>query len=233
MYSPTILFVLTSHGRLGNTGRPTGYYVSDLAHAAAVFRDAGYGMDFLSVRGGDAPREEGVNLADPVVAGFLGDPGTAERLRATLAPRDVRPDEYAAVYFAGGHGTMWDFPYDEALAALTRGVYESGGIVAAVCHGSAALVNVTLGDGSHLVAGRRVACFTDAEEASIGLDEVVPFPLESTLAGLGALLSTAPDFQEHAVLDERLVTGQNPASATKVAQLVTAALRAQARPLER
>lgn len=119
---------------------------------------------------------------------------------------------------------MWDFPDDDDLARVTREIYESGGVIAAVCHGPAALVGVTLSNGRPLVEGRRVAAFTDSEEAAAGLSAVVPFLLQTRLEELGAKHSAAPDFEAHVVTDQRLVTGQNPASATGVAESVLLAL---------
>ncbi|GAA3444149.1 type 1 glutamine amidotransferase domain-containing protein [Planomonospora venezuelensis] len=216
-----ILTVLTSHDRLGETGRTTGFYVSEAAHPWEVFHAAGFEMDLASVAGGRPP-QDGYDPEDPVQAKFLQEYG--ERLRSTPRVADVDPARYDAVFFAGGHGTMWDFPGGEGIAELARSVYENGGVVAAVCHGPSALVNVTLSDGSHLVAGKRVAAFTDSEEAAVGLAGEVPFLLASTLAERGALHSGAPDFTEHVVRDGRLVTGQNPASAATAAKEVVAAL---------
>ncbi|MGC5364248.1 type 1 glutamine amidotransferase domain-containing protein [Streptomyces sp. DT24] len=214
-----ILFVLTSHDSLGSTGRRTGFYVPEVAHPAAVFRKAGYALDYVSVRGGAAP-QDGINPDDGVVADFLADPATQDALATTVTAKEVDAEEYDAIYFAGGHGTMWDFPEAEDLASLTAAIYERGGTVAAVCHGPAGLVNVKLADGSYLVEGKQVSAFTNEEEAAVGLTDVVPFLLESTLAERGAKITKTGNFAEHAVADQRLVTGQNPASAARVAELV-------------
>ncbi|MEU8621751.1 type 1 glutamine amidotransferase domain-containing protein [Streptomyces sp. NPDC048623] len=214
---PKVLFALTSHGRLGDTGRATGFYVPEVAHPAEVFRAAGWDVAFVSVAGGRPPRD-GVKPGDTVTERFLAE--HEEALSATPAAEALDAADYDAVYFAGGHGTMWDFPGATALARLAAGVYERGGIVAAVCHGPAALVNLTLSDGSHLVAGKQVSSFTDAEEAAVGLTDVVPFALETALTERGAKFTKTENFAEHAVADTRLVTGQNPASAAKVAELV-------------
>ncbi|WP_214324152.1 type 1 glutamine amidotransferase domain-containing protein [Nonomuraea sediminis] len=215
-----ILIVLTSHAELGDTGRGTGFYVSEAAHPWEVFTRAGFEVEFASVAGGAPPRD-GVDLDDPVQRRFLDLPG----LDATPRAAEVDPARYDAILFAGGHGTMWDFPDNPGLAAVTRAVYENGGVVSAVCHGPAALVGVTLSDGAPLVAGRRVAAFTDKEEAAVGLTDVVPFLLASRLRELGAEHVPAPDFQAQVVSDGRLVTGQNPASAAGVAEAVVEALR--------
>ena len=132
---------------------------------------------------------------------------------------------YAAIFFAGGHGTMWDFPDDARLQRLTATIYEKGGVVGAVCHGPAALVNVKLSDGSYLVAGRTVAGFTNEEEEAVGLTKVVPFLLESRMIERGATITKAANFQAHSVADARVVTGQNPASATGVAEKIVGLLK--------
>lgn len=212
-----IIIALTSHGQLGDTGRSTGFYLSEAAHPYDVFMRAGYQVDFVSPQGGEPPID-GVDRNDPLQAAFLDDPQGMGRVRASLRPEQVDPADYAAIFFAGGHGVMWDFAENPALATLAARIYEQGGAVAAVCHGPAALVNLRLSDGSLLVAGKQVACFTNEEEAAVGLTEVVPFLLESTLRERGALITKAPNFAAHTAVSERLVTGQNPASATGVAE---------------
>jgi len=123
--SKKVLFALTSHDELGSTGRRTGFYVPEVAHPAAVFREAGYKIAYVSVRGGAAP-QDGVRDDDAVVTEFLADPATAKTPAATPAPGEVKAEEYDAIYFAGGHGTMWDFPESEELAALAAAIYEQG-----------------------------------------------------------------------------------------------------------
>lgn len=143
-----VLFALTSHGELGDTGRATGFYVPEAAHPYRVFRDAGFEADFVSVQGGEPPRD-GVKPDDQESARFLAEVGS--RLSTTPSPERVDGGDYDAIFFVGGHGTMWDFPESAALADLARTIYENGGVVAAVCHGPAALVNLRLADGSYLV----------------------------------------------------------------------------------
>lgn len=213
-----ILLTLTSHDSLGDTGRKTGFYVSEAAHPWEIFTAAGHKVDVMSVQGGTPPRD-GEDPSDPVQRRFLGALGDD-----TLAPDAVDPSAYDAIFFAGGHGTMWDFPDHPALARLTREIYEGGGVVAAVCHGPAALVGVTLSDGSFLVDGKRVAAFTNAEEQAVGLTGVVPFLLADRLSAQGATHVPAADFTAQVVADGRLITGQNPASAQGVAEEVVRAL---------
>ncbi len=209
------LIALTSHSELGRTGRSTGYYVGEAAEPWEVFRAAGYDVDLASVAGGEPP-VDGRDENDSTQNDFVATAGVTDTPKAA----DVDPDGYDVILFAGGHGTMWDFPDDPDLARIARSVYERGGVVAAVCHGPAALVNLTLSDGSRLVAGKRVAGFTNSEEAAVGLTDEVPFLLADKLGEAGAQHVPAPDFTEHVVVDGRLVTGQNPQSARAVADAV-------------
>lgn len=219
MATNRIAFILTSHSELGDTGNKTGYFLSEVAHPYHVLVDAGFEIDFISPQGGDVPMDPSSHdLDDPANAAFLDDEAVTDALQQTKAAENARADDYDAIYFAGGHGTVWDFPNDTNLAELTAEIYEDGGAVGAVCHGPSGLVNVTLSDGSHLVDGKRIACFTDSEERAMELDDVVPFLLQTTLEERGATVETADDFEPNVVIDDRLVTGQNPASATGVGE---------------
>lgn len=223
MSSNTVLFALTSHDQLGDTGRSTGAYLPEIAHPAKVFADAGWDIDFVSVAGGQPPLD-GIKPDDELSQAFLTDEATTIKLAATKTPDQLDPAAYRIIYFAGGHGTMWDFPKATELGDLAGRIYEAGGVVAAVCHGPAGLLAITTPAGDPLVAGRTVSSFTDEEERAVGLSEVVPFLLETALTELGAKHRKGENFAEFAVADGRLVTGQNPASAAKVAQLALAAL---------
>lgn len=223
MSNGTILFALTSHGTLGDTGRSTGAYAPEFAHPASVFRDAGYDLAFVSVQGGTVPLD-GLNPDDTITQDFLAEPWAQDALATTPTAADLNPGDYTAIYFAGGHGTMWDFPSDSDLATLAAAIYENGGVVAGVCHGPAGLVNLTLSDGTYLVEGKRVSSFTDDEENAVGLADVVPFLLQAALEQRGGKHEQAPNFADFAVSDQRLVTGQNPASAASVARLTVEAL---------
>ncbi|MEI8411905.1 MULTISPECIES: type 1 glutamine amidotransferase domain-containing protein [unclassified Kribbella] len=215
-----VLIALTSHSQLGDTGRSTGFYVSEAAEPWAVFTDAGFDVDLVSVAGGRPP-VDGLNEEDPIQQKFLA----SVDLDHTPTAADLDASSYDAILFAGGHGTMWDFPDDEALASLAAGIYERGGVVAAVCHGPSALVNLKLSDGSYLVDGKNVAGFTNAEEEAVGLTQVVPFLLADTLTARGAIHHPAENFTAHTITDGRLVTGQNPQSAEPTAQAVAALIR--------
>jgi len=216
-----ILIVVTSHDDLGGAGK-TGFYVPEVAHPWHVFKQAGYQIDLVSPQGGEPP-QDGVDLEDPIQRAFLDDAEVARKLANTRRPEEVNPADYAAILYAGGHGTMWDFPDNTDLANLARDIY-----VAAVCHGPAALVNITLSDGTYLVDGKQISVFTDEEEAAVGLTDVVPFLLQSALEERGAKNVGAPNFQAKVSVDGRLVTGQNPASAAPVAERIVAVLERNA-----
>lgn len=219
-----ILIAVTSHDKKGNTGDATGAYLPEITHPLAVFTRAGFAVDFVSVRGGQVPLD-GVDRKDPVNAAFLDDAAAVAKLHASAKPGAIEPGKYAAIFFAGGHGTMWDFPDDPTLPKLAATIYDGGGVVGAVCHGPAGLVNVKLGSGQYLVAGKEVAAFTNDEERAAGLAEVVPFLLADKLVERGARHRPAPNWQKQVVTSERLVTGQNPASAAGVAEAMVELLR--------
>lgn len=217
--SKRILIALTSHDDLGGV-RSTGYYVSEAAHPWHVFREAGFEVVVASVKGGQPP-QDGFDPSDDTQTAFLD----SAELREAGRLADLEGRSFDAVLYAGGHGTMWDFPDDPDVARLGREVYESGGVVAAVCHGPSALVNLTLSDGVPLVAGRRVAAFTNAEEKAAGVAEIVPFLLADALVGKGATHEPAADWQPQVVVDGRLATGQNPASAAPLAERIVELLK--------
>ncbi|MFO0601552.1 MAG: type 1 glutamine amidotransferase domain-containing protein [Polyangiales bacterium] len=226
--TPRVLIVLTSHDRLGTTGRATGAYLPELSHPHAVFAASGFDVDFASVKGGRVPLD-GVDRKDPVNAAFLDDAALVARLHDSLAPAAIDPSRYDAIFYAGGHGTMWDFPDDATLASVAAAIWARGGAVGAVCHGPAALVNVRLSDGEPLVAGREVAAFTNDEERAVGLAEVVPFLLADALTAKGAKHRPAANWQRQVVTSGRLVTGQNPASARGVAEAMVTVIQQTAR----
>lgn len=212
-----LLFVLTSHGTKGHTGQPTGYYLAEVTHPLAVLQAAGIPVEFASIQGGEPP-VDGLDLTDTHNAHYWADPQFRHAVAHTLALDQIDPSRYAGIFFAGGHGAMWDFAPSPAVQSVTRSIYEAGGLVGAVCHGPAALVNVRLSDGTPLVAGRHVAAFTNDEESAVGLTEVVPFLLADGLTAQGALHQPAPNWTAQVVVDGRLITGQNPQSAQGVGE---------------
>ncbi len=211
-----ILFALTSHADLGGL-RKTGYYVPEAAHPYAEFKARGYGVEFVSPLGGTPPMD-GFKADDAEQVAFLEE--NRAKLEQTMTPEQVNSLEYDAVFFVGGHGTMWDFAENVSLARIAAQIYDRGGVVAAVCHGPAGLVNVRRSSGEYLVAGKAVAAFTNAEEIAVGLQDTVPFMLETVLLERGAQHIAAPNFSKNVQVSERLVTGQNPASARGVGAAV-------------
>lgn len=214
-----VLLLLTSHGQMGDLDRETGYYVSEAAHPWKVFVEAGVPFEFVSVKGGQPPHD-GLDLDDAVQKEFWEDDEVKALLASTRKVADVKAEDYSAVLVVGGHGSMWDLPDNPAVQRLLSTVYEAGGIVSAVCHGPGALSNVRLSDGTYLVSGKKVAAFTNEEEAAVELTDTVPFLLESRLVERGAVMQKAPNWEPSVVTDGRLVTGQNPASADGVARSV-------------
>lgn len=214
-----VLIVVTSHGEKGSGGEPTGYFLGEVTHPLAILEAAKVPVEFASIQGGEPP-VDGLDLNDAVNARYWANQGFRAAMRTTRPLAEVDATRYSAVLFAGGHGAMWDFADSPAVQAVAREVYEQGGVVAAVCHGPAALVNVKLSSGSYLVAGKRVAAFTDDEERAVGLQDTVPFLLATTLSSRGAIHQGAANWTAQVVVDGRLVTGQNPQSATGVGEQV-------------
>jgi putative intracellular protease/amidase len=151
------------------------------------------------------------------------------RLGMTLKPSEVNPDDYGALYFAGGHGVIWDFPESKELQAISRKIYENGGYVSSVCHGALGLLNSQLSDGALLIKGKKVTGFSNEEEKLAELDKFVPFLTETELVKRGAIYQKADKpWASFALEDARLITGQNPASGSAVADILIAALRKKA-----
>lgn len=215
MRSKKILFVLTSASQLGDTGHRTGAYLSEITHPYEEFARLGYDVDMISPRGGEVPLD-GVKMDDPINATWMNDEEFLSKIENTLKPWQVSGKDYCAIYFAGGHGAMFDFPENLQLQKLTSEVFENNGVVGAVCHGAAGLVNVRLSDGTYLVKGHEVSCFTNEEEEAVGMERAVPFLLQTRLEERGAHHTSSPRFSGHVVKSGRLVTGQNPASSSGV-----------------
>jgi putative intracellular protease/amidase len=211
-----ILFVVTSHATKGD--KPGGFHLSEVTHPYTVLHEAGYQIDFVSPRGSASVDPDSLDLKDNVNADFWNDMQLRQATLRTKRPSEVEADDYAAIYFAGGHAAMWDLPDNPELVGITARIYENGGVVGAVCHGPAGLVNVRLGDGSFLVQGKNVSCFSNAEEKAVGFERIIPFSLADRLEERGAQHLAAPNFMEQVITSDRLVTGQNPASAKGVGE---------------
>ncbi|HZG08285.1 MAG TPA: type 1 glutamine amidotransferase domain-containing protein [Allosphingosinicella sp.] len=223
-----ILMVTTSADRMRPSGEPTGVWLEELTTPYYAFSDAGAEVVIASIMGGAVPidsrsvKPEGENEAS--VERFYRDQGLRGKVQNTPLFTALDASAFDALFLPGGHGTMFDYPFSDALARLVERFDRDGKIVAAVCHGPAGLVAARKPDGRPFVAGRRVSAFTDSEERAAGLENKVPFLLENRLKELGARHEAAPDFQPFAIRDGRLITGQNPASATRTAALVMEAL---------
>lgn len=218
MSSPAILMVVTSHDRI-DADHPTGLWFEEFALPFTKFRAAGYTVSVASPRGGDTPIDAR-SLEDYDATG-------AENEAARAALRDTRPldadvsaRDFAAIFFPGGHGTMFDLPDNPHVQRLVREFAEGGKVIASICHGPACLVGVMLRDGTAFVQGRRVTAFTDSEERAVQLDQAMPFLLESRLRAQGADFVPAADWTDNIVIDGRLVTGQNPQSSGSAADAV-------------
>lgn len=222
--SKKVLFVVTSHTQLGNTGDKTGYFLGEVTHPLEELTQAGYEIDFVSPKGG-ATEAYGIDLEDPINKKYWESADYQEKLANTKKPSEVNAKDYAAIFYAGGHGTMWDFADNEALAKIAAEIYEQNGIVAAVCHGPAGLVNIKLSNGKYLVDGKKVSPFTNEEEQAVKLEKVVPFSLENTLKERGAIIDKADLWQDKISVDSRLITGQNPQSAKSVGEAIVKELK--------
>ncbi len=218
-----VLFVVTSHDKKGDTGEETGYYLSEVSHPWEVLVKAGYEIDFVSPKGGKAP-VDGFDLTDPVNKEFWEDSIYHEKIAHTMKPSEVDASQYQAIFYAGGHGAMWDLPTNTEIARIAQSIYENNGVVGAVCHGPAGLVNIKLSNGNYLVDGKKINAFTNEEEAAVNLTGVVPFLLEDQLIERGAIFEKSGMWEVHVTVDQRVVTGQNPQSAKAVGEAIVKSL---------
>jgi len=219
--SEKILIVLTSHTELGNTGKKTGFWLPELTHPYYEFSNAGYSVDVASIEGGMAPIDsKAFEEDDKYHQVFLNDAKLMAKVIQSIPLAKVNPNDYQVIMLAGGSGPMWDFPDNKDINRISSAIYENMGIVSAVCHGNAGLINIRLSDGKLLIAGKRLSAFTNEEEASLGTTEVIPFQLQDKLIERGAIHVYGKAWEENVVVENRLITGQNPASAKKVAQSI-------------
>ncbi|RAS13709.1 putative intracellular protease/amidase [Microvirgula sp. AG722] len=215
-----ILIVLTSHDRLGDTGKKTGFWLEEFAAPYYVFRDAGAQLTLVSPLGGQPPLDPKSDEPDaqtPATERFRQDAQARHALAHTGKLADVRADDFDAVFYPGGHGPLWDLAEDPASIALIEAFERAGKPLGLVCHAPGALRRVRTADGLPLVKGRRVTGFSNSEEAAVQLSEVVPFLIEDEFTRLGGQYEKGADWQPHVVVDARLITGQNPASSEAVA----------------
>ena len=224
-----ILMVLTSHNQLGNTGRPTGFWLEEFAAPYFVFRDAGVELTLASPKGGQPPIDPKSDLPEnqtPAMTRFKKDKTAQQALASTVKLTDARADDFDTVFYPGGHGPMWDLAEDPVSIALLESFYNSGKPIALVCHSPGVLRHVIY-KGQPLVKGKHVTGFTNGEEEEVKLTKVVPFLVEDELLRLGAIFEKVRNWQPFSIVDGRLVTGQNPASSTSAAQKLLNVLAAE------
>jgi len=210
-----VLFVLTSHDQLSDTGKKTGFWLEEFAAPYYLLKDAGVEVTLASPKGGEPPLDPKSALPENVTEStkrFRTDPLVQAALANTMRLDDVSADDYDAVFYPGGHGTMWDLPDNTTSIELLEAFIRAGKPVGAVCHAPGALVNVRQPDGEYLIRKKHVTGFANSEEEAVGLSEVVPFLLEERLRESGGLYSKGSDWAPYVQVDGKLVTGQNPAS---------------------
>ncbi|MBC7704217.1 MAG: type 1 glutamine amidotransferase domain-containing protein [Rhodoferax sp.] len=210
-----ILMVLTSHDTLGETGHKTGFWLEEFAAPYYVFKDAGVELTLASPAGGQPPldpKSDEATAQTDATRRFKADAAAQSALAHTVRLSTVHAADYAAVFYPGGHGPLWDLAEDTTSTALIEAMTAAGKPVAAVCHAPGVLRHTRSADGQALVRGKNVTGFTNTEEKAAGLTEVVPFLVEDMLTQQGGKFSKAADWQAHVVVDGLLITGQNPAS---------------------
>jgi len=216
-----ILMVLTSHDRLGTTGRKTGFWLEEFAAPYYVFKDAGATITLASPKGGQPPldpKSAEKDFQTPATERFNNDPTAQAALARTVPLKTVVASDYDAIFYPGGHGPLWDLAEDRDSIGLIEAMHRTGKPVAAVCHGPGVLRHARSADGTPLVQGKGVTGFTNSEEAAVGLTEVVPFLVEDELRKAGGKFCKGADWQPHVITAGNLITGQNPASSEPVAR---------------
>jgi len=225
--SKKMLVVLTNTAKYPTLKRATGLWLGEAVHFVQKVEQAGYAVDYVSPSGGYVPIDpHSLQMAPDLDWQWYGTKQFMTRLGNTLSPGQVTPEQYQVIYYTGGHGVMYDFPDNQQLQELARKVYENQGIVAAVCHGVVGLLNIKLSDNSLLLKDRLVTGFSNTEEKLAELDNVVPFLTENELGARGGKYSKHDDpWQPYVVEDDRLMTGQNPASTALLADKVLEKLK--------
>jgi putative intracellular protease/amidase len=216
-----ILMVLTSHDQLGETGRKTGFWLEEFAAPYFTFKDAGADITIVSPKGGLPPLDPMSNephFQTELTHRYWSDPDAQLALANGLRLDSVSQEDFDTIFYPGGHGPMWDLAEDMDSVRLIETTLAAGKPAALVCHAPIALRHAIKPDGSPLVEGKRVTCFTNSEEAAVGLTKIVPFLVEDEMRRLGAIFSSADDWKPHVVSDGLLITGQSPASSGPTAK---------------
>ncbi|PKB44440.1 putative intracellular protease/amidase [Cellulophaga sp. RHA19] len=222
-----VLFVLTSHDKLGETGKKTGFWVEEFANPYYTLLDKGAEITIATPKGGAAPIDPSSDSPDAATEDterFNKDAEAKDKIANTKVLADMNADDFDAVFYPGGHGPLWDLANDEKSIALIEKFNEQKKPVAFVCHAPAALKGVKGTDGTPLVNGKKVTGFTNSEEEAVQLTNVVPFLVEDMLKENGGIYSKKEDWAAYAIQDGNLITGQNPASSELVADKLVAEL---------
>jgi len=226
-----ILMVLTSHEKLGDTGKKTGFWLEEFVAPYYVFKDAEAKITLASPLGGKPPidpkSDDAASITD-FIRRFKTDDEAQAALSITHPLRDVSIEDFDAVFYPGGHGPLWDLAEDTSSIALIEAAIAAGKPVVAVCHAPGVLRHVKTPDGASIVQGRSVTGFSNTEEKAAGLVDVVPFLVEDMLREAGAEYSKAADWQPYVMSDGLLITGQNPASSGPAAKALLAKLASNA-----
>ncbi|MCK5881922.1 MAG: type 1 glutamine amidotransferase domain-containing protein [Sinobacterium sp.] len=220
-----ILIPLTNHATLGNTESANGTYAPELTHALHVLVEAGFEYDLASIKGGKAPLYGTDIEGDSVNSNMLSNESFLNRVNNTVPVSQINIESYDAVYYPGGFGLLSDLAVNEDFAQLSAKHYEAGGVLAAVCHGPAGLLPITLSNGEKLLAAKVVTAFTREEEIDFGTIDKVPYLLEESLTRVAAQYRKVQPWQEFVVEDGRLITGQNPGSAKAVGEAIVKQLK--------
>ena len=223
-----ILMVLTSNGRLGNTGQKTGLWLEEFAAPYYVFKDNDMQVTLASPAGGQPPidpKSEDPDAQTEATRRFQGDADAQERLANTVRLETIDPEDFDAIFYPGGHGPLWDLAEDDNSISLIESFFVREKPIGCVCHGPAVLLHAKGPDGFPLVKGKRVTGFTNREENWVQLSEVVPFMIEDMLSNKGGLFSKGNAWKPHIEVDGNLVTGQNPASSKPAAEAIVQLLR--------
>ena len=216
-----VLIVLTSHSELGDTGRKTGFWLSEFTDPYYIFIDNGAEVTVASPSGGQPtvnPGSEAPNYQTDETRRFATDPSAQAQLANTAKLADVRPSDFDVVFFPGGHGPVFDLAEDKSVIALVDAMSAARKPIGAVCHGVAVFRHPKAANGAPLVSGRKVAGFSNTEEEAAGLTKVMPYLVEDMLRSNGGLYARADNWASFVAVDGNLVTGQNPASSRGVAK---------------
>lgn len=217
-----ILAVVTSTGTMGESGKKTGYELTELSRAYYVFEANGFEVDVASPKGGKPPVVLDDDDMGPYDYAFLNDSVAQYKTSHTIPMENVKAADYEAIYFVGGKGAMFDFPNNPNIQSMVREYYQSGKVVGAVCHGPAALVNVSLDNGTPLLQNKTVSGFTNKEELLLipEASTIFPFLLQDELVAQGARFNEGAMYLETVSHDGNLVTGQNPWSTWRLAEIM-------------